>query len=117
MDWGVFWSVLVVVFIIMPLLFIWGFAIVDLFTRRDLSGIAKFLWLMFILFLPLLGTLLYYLFRPAMLATAGAGGYYGDTGGPLPSVEDQLTQLNSLHDKGMITDEEYSTQRQRVLAM
>jgi membrane protein implicated in regulation of membrane protease activity len=112
-NWDVFWSVLVVVFIIIPLFFIWGFAIVDLFARRDLGGFAKVLWLMFILFLPLLGTLLYYLFRPAMLATYDTT--WGDT--RTMQMEDRLNQLQALKDKGMITEDEFTAQRQRVLAM
>lgn len=111
MDWEVFWSVLFVMFIALPLLFIWGFAIVDLFTRPDLSGISKLLWLMLIVFLPLIGTILYYLFRPAII-TPREDGYSSAS-----YVEDRLTKLVSLRDKGVISEDEFKEQRQRVLAM
>jgi membrane protein implicated in regulation of membrane protease activity len=112
MDWDVFWSVLFVMFIALPLLFIWGFAIVDLFTRRDLSGFGKFLWLMFILFLPFIGTLAYYIFRPS---------YAYDSTPEMQQarasfVADNLTQLTALHDRGVLSDEEFNKQRSRILA-
>jgi hypothetical protein len=66
MNWDVFWSVLFVMFIAIPLMFIWAFAIIDLFRRRDLSGLGKVVWLFFIIFLPLIGTISYYLVRPVV---------------------------------------------------
>jgi hypothetical protein len=109
-DWDVFWSVLFVMFIGIPLLFIWGFAIVDLFTRPDLGGFSKVLWLLLIVFLPLIGTILYYLFRPAVVSA-----FDSTPGGPY--VEDRLTKLVSLRDKGVISEDEFKEQRRRVLAM
>jgi hypothetical protein len=106
MDWDVFWSVLVVMFIFIPLLMIWGFAVVDLFTRPDLGGFSKVLWLFGILFLPVLGTILYFLTRPAY---------------PMPRksesdiMMDNLTRLNVMHDTGQLTDDEYQRQRERLL--
>ena len=106
MDWDVFWSVLVVMFIVVPLFMVWIFAIADLFTRVDLRGISKVLWLFGIVFFPLLGTLLYFLTRPAY---------------PMPRrteadmLYDSLTRLNTLHETGQITDTEYQHQRERLL--
>jgi hypothetical protein len=79
MDWDVFWAVFVVMFIAIPLFMIWAFAIVDLFGRPDLRPIAKCLWLFGILFLPVLGTVLYYLFRPVYPVARDR--YAADTGG------------------------------------
>jgi hypothetical protein len=106
MDWDVFWSVLIVMFIIVPLLMIWGFTIVDLFTRPDLRGISKALWLFAIVFFPILGTIVYFLTRPAY---------------PMPRrtdtevMADDLSRLNVLHDTGQLTDAEYQRQRDRLL--
>jgi hypothetical protein len=100
-------------FIALPLLFIWAFAIVDLFTRHELSGFAKFLWLMFIIFLPLLGTLFYYLFRPAAVAYDASPDMASARAG---YVAEKLTQLNDLKEKGVISQAEFDKQRQRVLA-
>jgi membrane protein implicated in regulation of membrane protease activity len=64
MDWTVFWGIMLILLVFLPLLMIWMFAIVDLFGRADIGGFGKVLWLLAILFLPILGTLMYYLFRP-----------------------------------------------------
>jgi hypothetical protein len=40
------------------------YTVVDIFRRPDIGGLAKFLWLMLILFLPLLGMLIYFIARP-----------------------------------------------------
>jgi hypothetical protein len=113
MDWDVFWSVFIITFVVVPLFFIWGFAIVDLFGRSDLGGLGKVLWLLAIIFFPLLGTLAYYLFRPAIIVPitpedqAVRAGY----------VAEKLSQLTALHEKGVISDDEFNKQRSRVLAV
>lgn len=113
MDWDVFWSVLFVMFIMVPLFMIWAFALMDLFGRQDLRGIVKVVWLFFILFLPILGTLVYFLVRPRVrvdevpeLAQAQAA-----------FVAEKLTQLTDLRDKGAISAEEYDRQRARLLSV
>ena len=40
---------------------VWG----DIFRRRDLSGWAKAGWTLFVIFLPLVGVLVYMVARPA----------------------------------------------------
>jgi hypothetical protein len=99
------------VFVAIPLFMIWAFAIVDLFGRHDLGGFAKVLWLLFIIFLPLIGTICYYLFRPTVLVApsdmgAARAGYVADT----------LTQLKALRDSGDISQAEYEKQRSQLLA-
>jgi hypothetical protein len=61
--WDVFWAVLIVMFIIIPLVMLWAFALVDLFMRRDIRW-GKVLWLIAIIFLPILGPIIYLLVRP-----------------------------------------------------
>jgi hypothetical protein len=63
----------------MSIFFIWVawiwvliMALADNFSRRDHSGWAKALWTIFIVFLPLLGVLLYMITRPAPEETAVA---------------------------------------------
>ena len=71
-----FWDVFFLMFIWIPLLLVWVFAIFDVFTRRDLSGWGKAAWLLAIVILPLIGTLLYLIFRPYN-DKVGYYGYYG----------------------------------------
>ena len=56
--------VLLLVFII-PVLILWAYAIISLFGRHDLAFGAKLLWLLGILVLPLIGSILYFMLRPA----------------------------------------------------
>jgi hypothetical protein len=63
--------------------------------------LAKVLWLLAILFLPILGTLMYYLFRPAVPSS-----YYGYDSSPKREAT-----LSDLHARGVITSEQYETER------
>jgi len=56
--------ILLLVFII-PVVILWGYAIVSLVGRRDLGVGAKLLWLVAILVLPIIGSVLYFMLRPA----------------------------------------------------
>ena len=56
--------ILLLVFII-PVVILWGYAIVSLVGRRDLGIGAKLLWLLAILWLPIIGSVLYFMLRPA----------------------------------------------------
>ena len=56
--------ILLLVFII-PVLLLWGYAIVSLIGRHDLGIGVKVLWLLGILLLPIIGSVLYFMLRPA----------------------------------------------------
>ncbi len=56
--------VLLIVFLI-PVLILWVYAIISLVGRHDLGIGAKLLWLLGILLLPLIGSILYFMLRPA----------------------------------------------------
>lgn len=62
-----FGELLLFVFIVIPVTIAWVAAVVDIFARRpDLHWWAKGLWLLFVLVLPLLGMLIYFIARPMM---------------------------------------------------
>ncbi len=61
--WDVIWATLILFFIIIPLVMLWVFALMDLFTRRDIRW-QKVVWLLFIVFIPLFGSIVYLLVRP-----------------------------------------------------
>ena len=50
---------------VIPVLILWGYAIASLIARPDLTLVAKFLWLVGILLLPILGSTVYFMLRPA----------------------------------------------------
>jgi len=59
----VLWIVIVWFWAMVIWMFITVFA--DIFRRRDLSGIAKALWIFLIFIIPLIGILIYFVARPA----------------------------------------------------
>ena len=61
--WDVIWASMIIFFIFVPLVMLWAFALMDLFTRRDIR-LQKVLWLLFIIFVPLFGSIIYLLVRP-----------------------------------------------------
>ena len=61
--WDVIWASFIILFVFVPLVMLWVFALVDLFGRRDLRWL-KVVWLVFIIFLPIIGPLIYLLVRP-----------------------------------------------------
>ena len=66
---GVFWT-MTIFFIWVAWIFavIWVF--IDNFRRPDHSGLAKALWTLFIIFVPLLGVFTYLIARPRIVAVA-----------------------------------------------
>lgn len=65
-----FWDVFALFFIVVPLTALWFFAIFDIFRRRDMSGLAKALWLLAIILVPYLGVVFYFLFSHIAESTA-----------------------------------------------
>ena len=61
----VFWEWLLLLFIFIPLLIAWVYTAVDIIQRPDEGGFTKFLWLLLILFLPVIGMLIYFIARPS----------------------------------------------------
>ena len=115
-----FWDFFWLLFIFVPLVMLWAYALIDVFWRHDLSGGMKALWVVAIFVLPFVGTLLYLVFRPA---EAESRHYSMETAHPVqvgaPAVADdrtgQLQVLADLHDRGKLTDAEFATEKQRIL--
>ncbi len=112
-----FWDFLWLFFVIVPLTLLWIFALVDVFSRRDLSGWAKALWVVAILVFPWLGVLVYLIARPPEVAGAFAQPAPAPTEYPVTptSVADELERLSRLQREGIITEEEYKTAKAAVL--
>jgi hypothetical protein len=117
-----FWEAFVLLMIYVPLLLIWGTSMVDIFRRDDIGGGRKALWLVTVLVLPLLGTLIYLITRPAgatqrereLIESASrdfVARYAPDDGAQ------RLQVLADLHDRGALTDAEFQAEKARVLSM
>jgi ABC-type multidrug transport system fused ATPase/permease subunit len=98
---------------------------IDIFRSRDLSGWAKTLWFVFVLFFPLIGVLVYLIVRGGKMHERAARqaqqqeeqfrGYVQEVAGS-ESVADQLAKLADLRDRGVITAEEFDREKAKVLA-
>ncbi len=104
---------------------IWIF--IDIFRSHDLSGWAKALWFLFVLFIPLIGVLCYLIARggsmheraveQAQQRDAAARSYIQQAAAESPaSTADQLSKLADLRDRGVITAEEFEREKAKVLA-
>ncbi len=61
---SVFWSLLMFALLVLWIIIVvWCF--IDNFRRRDHHGVAKGLWFLFIVFVPVLGVLSYIITRPS----------------------------------------------------
>jgi hypothetical protein len=95
----------------------------DVFRSSDLGGLAKGLWMLFIISIPWLGVLSYLIIRgkgmeergAAAMANAGERqrAYIQSVAGV--STADELAKLAELRDKGVITDAELEAQKIKLL--
>jgi hypothetical protein len=60
---GIAW--IVILCFLVPVVILWGYAIISLFGRHDLGIGGKLLWLLGILIVPLIGSITYFMLRPA----------------------------------------------------
>jgi len=101
---------------------------VDIFRSHDLSGWAKALWFLFVLFIPLIGVLVYLIARGGSFnerATQRAqrqdeayrSSYIQQAtpNGPATTA-DQLAKLADLRDRSVISAEEFEREKAKVLA-
>lgn len=107
-----FWTAFWILVIIVPLVIIWVFGLIDVFRRPDLSGLAKALWVLAILYLPIIGMIVYFVARP-MSELEGPGDYLGGAGGITPAEEVKL--LADLNDRGKLSDEEFAHEKGKIL--
>lgn len=121
---GVFWTILEIF-----LLVIWFWILItvfiDIFRSHDLSGGGKALWFLFVLFIPLIGVLVYLIARGSSMHERAAQqaqqqdeafrSYVQQAAGET-STADQLAKLADLRDRGVITAQEFERQKAKILA-
>ena len=121
-----FWTMLELFLFIV---WIWLLIVVftDIFRSPDLGGVAKALWVIFVIILPFLGVFVYLIARGGKMqehavqqakdqdqamrayiqdvqATSGGG------------TADQLAKLADLKSQGVLTDAEFEAQKAKILA-
>jgi len=121
---NVFWTIFE---IFLWVIWIWILitVFIDIFRSHDLSGGAKALWFLFVLFIPLVGVLVYLIvrggsmhersMRQAQQEDQAARAYIRDVADSGSSA-DQLAKLADLRDRGVITAEEFEREKAKVLA-
>lgn len=119
-----FWTILE---IFLWVIWIWILitVFIDIFRSHDLSGGAKALWFVFVLFVPLIGVLVYLVARGGSMHERSvrvaqqqhqAGREYIQRAQAPASTADQLEKLASLRDRGVISPEEFQREKEKVLA-
>jgi hypothetical protein len=120
----ILWSLLVIFFMVMYFMVLF-YVILDLFRDHELGGVAKALWVVLLLFLPLISLLVYLITRgegmgARSLAEAKATGadlqafvrQTASSGGPA----EQIAQGKTLLDNGTISAEEFAVLKQKALS-
>lgn len=59
-----FWMWTLGVLILVPIVALVAYALFDLLTRSDMSGIKKTIWILAVVLMPIVGPVLYIVFRP-----------------------------------------------------
>ena len=120
-----FWTIFeIFLWVIWIWILIWIF--IDIFRSHDLSGWAKALWFLFVLFIPLIGVLVYLIVRGGSMherAVAQARHqdqefrqYVQQAASSAPAnTADQLSKLADLRDRGVISAEEFEREKAKVL--
>ena len=96
----------------------------DLFRDHELSGFYKAIWIIFLLFIPLLTSLLYLVKRGKGMAqryratvqksVSETNDYIRQVAGKSPA--EQITDAKKLLDEGTITESEYQQLKAKALA-
>ena len=115
-----FWENFFLFLIFLPLAMIWAFALIDIFRRDDIGGGWKAVWVACVILVPFFGTLIYLITRPAG-ATKEERAMIDEASRdfekyPPSSTASELQVLSDLHDRGKLTDEEFATEKARLLA-
>jgi Short C-terminal domain/Phospholipase_D-nuclease N-terminal len=119
----VFWSMLWFF-----LFFMWIWLLIslfgDIFRSQDLSGWGKAGWIFFMVLVPWLGALVYVIARGKSMQERAVAdmaarenatrSYIQGVAGP-GSTADELTKLASLHERGVLTDQEFAAQKATLI--
>ncbi len=115
--WDVMWSMMIFFFwIIYITIFVRIF--IDIFHRDDIGGWAKAGWLIFLIFIPLIGAIVYLAKRPKMTEQdkremeavqqqqRRLEGY---------SAAEEIAKAQALKDSGAITEEEFQELKRKAM--
>ncbi|TQI78942.1 phospholipase D-like protein [Serratia fonticola] len=111
-------------FFFIAYLFILFQVVSDLFRDHQLSGFYKAVWIIFLLFIPLLTSLVYLIVRgkgmgerhraQVQKSVSATNEYIREVAGKSPA--EQITDAKKLWDEGVITESEYQQLKAKALA-
>ncbi|MFV1970822.1 MAG: SHOCT domain-containing protein [Acidimicrobiia bacterium] len=122
---NLFWTMLI---FFMWVIWIWLLitVFIDIFRDKELNGVLKAVWVLFVIILPLLGVLVYLIARgdsmherqldQAVRQQKMANQYIRDVSGGATSSADELEKLAKLKAQGVLTEEEFAAQKAKLLA-
>ncbi|HEU4947656.1 MAG TPA: SHOCT domain-containing protein [Kribbella sp.] len=122
--WDVVWFI-IISFAFVAYLMVMFYIITDLFRDRESSGWVKGIWIVALIFLPLLTSLIYLVVRGrgmAERATRSAeaakqqqDAYIKEVAGKGASPVDQIAQAKAMLDAGVISQAEYDRLKEKAL--
>lgn len=117
--WSIFW-----LFLMVAWFWVMISVVSDIFRSKDLSGVAKAVWIGFVILIPWLGVLAYLIVRgdkmqehntDALNKMEAAQRDYVRSVANV-SAADELERLVVLKEKGVLTDQEFSAQKAKILS-
>ena len=121
---NIFWSML---YFFLWVIWFWILitVFIDIFRSPDLGGFAKAMWFLFVLFIPLIGELVYLIARGGKMHEHAVRqarqqdrefrAYVQDAAGSQSSA-DQLAKLADLRERGAISADEFAREKAKVLS-
>ena len=124
MEFGEFlWSLLVIFFMIMYFMILFS-VVIDLFRNHQMGGFAKALWILFLIFVPLLSLLIYVIVYGRSMATRQQqavteaqqeqAAYIKQVAGTSPA--EQIAQAQQLLQSGAISQQEFDAIKAKALS-
>ncbi|MCF3179768.1 MULTISPECIES: SHOCT domain-containing protein [unclassified Streptomyces] len=120
---GAFWTVLWIFLWVLWFMLLFRI-IIDIFRDDTMGGWGKAFWLIFVVFLPFLGVLVYVIARGKSMGAreikhvqeqrADMDAYIRETAGTR-SQADELSKLAQLRASGDITEAEYQVAKEKIL--
>jgi hypothetical protein len=116
--WSIFW-----LFLMLAWIWVVISVLADVFRSRDINGLSKALWVLFIIVVPWLGVLAYIILRGDRMQENqlesvkqledAQRDYIRSLAGTSPAAE--LEKLAALKTQGVLTEEEFAAQKARIL--
>lgn len=121
--WEVLWLIFSSFFLIAYLIVLFQ-VVVDLFRDREIGGFARAIWVIALIFVPMLTALAYLIvrgqgmgqrqMRASQEARAEAETYIRNVAGTSPA--EQISRASALLKEGMISEAEFNTLKAKALA-